>query len=244
MVNQNNIKKTNEKVKVGNRNAVLYIGQRGGKYIKVKGEYVKYNKKIQNGKGFNESQVPTLKSLAKNTLKKEISKELLYTDPTPERKEELDEITELMKRMDTPKEINARRIGLENKSAREIQTKWRSIHPLIKINVITPVVSAAIPAVTEYIINDKSFRLYVSNFNYFEYLKPDNVESITDEGNNIIKIELNRNKIGHSERRFLLVDLNNRTLTWHNIHPDINRTEFNLIRLLTPDKIRLILPPY
>ena len=51
MVNQNNIKKTNEKVKVGNRNAVLYIGQRGGKYIKVKGEYVKYNKKLQKGKG-------------------------------------------------------------------------------------------------------------------------------------------------------------------------------------------------
>ena len=78
MVNQNNIKKTNEKVKVGNRNAVLYIGQRGGKYIKVKGQFVKYNNKMQNGKGIgmNEdenstSRLPTLKSLAKEEVKKQ-----------------------------------------------------------------------------------------------------------------------------------------------------------------------------
>lgn len=51
MVNQSNIKKTNDKVKVGNRDAVLYLGQRGGKYVKVKGEFVKYTKKMQNKTG-------------------------------------------------------------------------------------------------------------------------------------------------------------------------------------------------
>lgn len=40
----NNIKKSDEKIKIGNRNAVVYIGQRGGKYVKIKGEYVNIRK--------------------------------------------------------------------------------------------------------------------------------------------------------------------------------------------------------
>jgi len=32
--------KTNDKIKVGNRDAVVYEGQRGGKYVKIKNEYV------------------------------------------------------------------------------------------------------------------------------------------------------------------------------------------------------------
>jgi hypothetical protein len=40
----NNIKKTDEKIKIGNRNAVVYIGQRGGKYVKIKGEFVNIRK--------------------------------------------------------------------------------------------------------------------------------------------------------------------------------------------------------
>ena len=35
------LKKTNEKIKVGNRDAVVYVTARGAKYIKLKGGYIK-----------------------------------------------------------------------------------------------------------------------------------------------------------------------------------------------------------
>ena len=65
MVNQSNIKKTNDKVKVGNRYAVLYLGQRGGKYVKIKGEFVKYNTKMQKKGGNDLDGEPSVNSYVK-----------------------------------------------------------------------------------------------------------------------------------------------------------------------------------
>lgn len=239
MVNQNNIKKTNEKVKIGNRNAVLYIGQRGGKYIKVKRQFVKYNNKMQNGKGMNEddnstSRLPTLKSLAKEEVKKQISQELLYAnpEPTPESKQKLKDITESLRLMDTREEIEARKTGLQNMSARIIQNKWRSFNNA-EMNVIVEPRNGNIRGLAEYNIAGRKFRLSTNNFNFFDYLRPNMIESITHEGNNIIKIELDRHKINHWARQYILIDLNNRTITWYNTSPDGNFADLNKSRVFT-----------
>ena len=248
MVNQNNIKKTNEKVKVGNRNAVLYIGQRGGKYIKVKGQFVKYNNKMQNGKGIgmNEdenstSRLPTLKSLAKEEVKKQISQELLYANPTPERKQELKDITELLRLMDTREEVEARKTGLQNMSARIIQNKWRSFNNAEMNVIVEPSVIGNIRGLAEYKIAGRKFRLSTDNFNFFDYLRPNIIESITYEGNNVIKIELDRHKIRHWARQYILIDLNNRTITWYNTSPDGNFANLNNSRVFTNEMQLIIL---
>jgi hypothetical protein len=107
--------------------------------------------------------------------------------------------------------------------------------------IIEPHVIGNIRGLAEYKIAGRKFKLSTNNFNYFDYLRPNMIESITHEGNNIIKIELDRNKISHWARRYILIDLDNKTITWYNTNPDANSTDGNMSRVFT-NEMQLIIP--
>ena len=61
-----NIKTTTERIKIGNRNAIVYQGKNGGKYVKIKGEYK--NIKTLKIKGGDDSEIESKKQNLYNNI--------------------------------------------------------------------------------------------------------------------------------------------------------------------------------
>jgi hypothetical protein len=89
-----------------------------------------------------------------------------------------------------------------------------------------------------YRIGDKVFVLTSDNFNYYDFLRPRCIKSMSIEGN-IARIDLDREVIRHCSNRFILIDLDTKQITWNDVSPSDNPeyTKWDHSTVLTPDKL-------
>lgn len=65
-------------------------------------------------------------------------------------------------------------------------------------------------------INGNEFMLSTDNLNYFDFLRPEFIQTIKLVSNGIVCIELDRHKIRHCARRYIMVNLKSKRITWYN----------------------------
>jgi hypothetical protein len=104
-----------------------------------------------------------------------------------------------------------------NGNDNEKKVRIRSPTPSWSVKVIREPSIVTKDCMSKYTINNKSFTLTCNNFNYFCYLKPDYIQSITEEGEWIVKIQLNRYAIRHCDERYILIDFISKKITWCNV---------------------------
>ena len=95
MVNDNDSKftKTDQKIKIGNRERIIYKGSRGGKYIKDNGKYVNIRNRIKKGGAYEDGDVKMIDAFDYDELDK-IDK--FNLEPT---KDQSEKISSLYKRL-------------------------------------------------------------------------------------------------------------------------------------------------
>jgi hypothetical protein len=65
-------------------------------------------------------------------------------------------------------------------------------------------------------IKGNVFRLSTDNFNYFDFLRPEFIQTIKLVSKGIVCIEVDRHKIRHCARRYIIVNLKSKRITWYN----------------------------
>lgn len=64
-------------------------------------------------------------------------------------------------------------------------------------------------------IRGNAFRLRTDNFNYFDFLRPEYIQHVRLVAKRIVCIELDRHKIRHCARRYIMVNLETKRITWY-----------------------------
>lgn len=75
------------------------------------------------------------------------------------------------------------------------------------------------------------FKLETNNFNYFDYLREELIESIsyTDEEKQFIEIKIDSVKIRSCDDRYIIINLSNNEITFYIVLINSDKSEYNVV---------------
>jgi hypothetical protein len=160
----------------------------------------------------------SLYQLTKSFIKKELSRELLYEHVSKQRLSEIQTVYDIIDDLSNRKRHHA---------ARVIQ-KYVRHYNLIHMTVIR---KCSVCETGETLYYSKKhnirFRLQCDNFNYYSYMRPNEVRLIEVVTPNVVRIHHNRYIVRHCYDRYIDVNLENKCITITEVNTTGNITFSN-----------------